>query len=92
VQFSRLVLFSWEREPPRPKAVASSFVTLNRRCSGKRESPRDKPVASLLIMLMTNNRKIMGSRVNTFWLNVLGWITTVAIFAASVGLVVTWFM
>jgi Mn2+/Fe2+ NRAMP family transporter len=34
----------------------------------------------------------MGSRVNTFWLNVLGWITTVAIFAASVGLVVTWFM
>jgi hypothetical protein len=32
------------------------------------------------------------SRVNTFWLNVLGWITTAAIFAATVGLVVTWFM
>jgi Mn2+/Fe2+ NRAMP family transporter len=50
------------------------------------------PPLLLLIMLMTNNRKIMGSRVNTFWLNVLGWITTVAIFAASVGLVITWFM
>lgn len=46
----------------------------------------------LLIMLMTNNRRIMGSRVNTFWLNVLGWITTVAIFAASIGLIVTWFI
>jgi Mn2+/Fe2+ NRAMP family transporter len=50
------------------------------------------PPLLLLIMLMTNNRKIMGERVNTLWLNVLGWITTVAIFAASVGLVVTWFM
>ena len=49
------------------------------------------PPLLLLIMLMTNNRKIMGPRVNTFWLNVLGWITTVAIFAASIGLVVTWF-
>jgi len=46
----------------------------------------------LLIMLMTNNRRIMGNRVNTFWLNVLGWITTAAIFAASIGLIVTWFM
>jgi NRAMP (natural resistance-associated macrophage protein)-like metal ion transporter len=50
------------------------------------------PPLLLLIMLMTNNRKIMGERVNTLWLNVLGWITTVAIFAASVGLMVTWFM
>jgi len=50
------------------------------------------PPLLLLIMLMTNNRKIMGERVNTLWLNVLGWITTIAIFAASVGLVVTWFM
>lgn len=50
------------------------------------------PPLLLLIMLITNNRKIMGDRVNTFWLNVLGWITTAAIFAASFGLVVTWFM
>jgi Mn2+/Fe2+ NRAMP family transporter len=46
------------------------------------------PPLLLLIMLMTNNRKIMGNHVNTFWLNVLGWITTAAIFAATVGLVV----
>jgi Mn2+/Fe2+ NRAMP family transporter len=50
------------------------------------------PPLLLLIILMTNNRKIMGKRVNTFWLNVLGWTTTVAIFAASIGLIVTWFV
>src|SRR4029079_15116661 len=50
------------------------------------------PPLLLMIMLMTNSRRIMGNRVNTFWLNVLGWITTVAIFAASIGLVVTWFL
>jgi Mn2+/Fe2+ NRAMP family transporter len=46
----------------------------------------------LLIMLMTNNRKIMGDRVNGLGLNILGWITVAAIFAATVGLVVTWFI
>lgn len=50
------------------------------------------PPLLLLIMLMTNNRKIMGDRVNTLGLNILGWITTAAIFAATVGLVITWFI
>jgi Mn2+/Fe2+ NRAMP family transporter len=50
------------------------------------------PPLLLLIMLITNNRRIMGDRVNTFWLNVLGWVTTVAIFAASLGLIATWFI
>jgi NRAMP (natural resistance-associated macrophage protein)-like metal ion transporter len=50
------------------------------------------PPLLLLIMLMTNNRKIMGKRVNGRWTNVLGWSTTGAIFAASAGLVATWFM
>jgi Mn2+/Fe2+ NRAMP family transporter len=50
------------------------------------------PPLLLLIMLMTNNRKIMGDRVNGLGLNILGWITVAAIFAATVGLVVTWFI
>ena len=50
------------------------------------------PPLLLLIMLMTNNRKIMGNRVNSRWMNVLGWATTFAIFAATAGLVATWFM
>ena len=44
------------------------------------------PPLLLLIMLMTNNRKIMGEP------NILGWITTGAIFAATIGLVITWFI
>jgi Mn2+/Fe2+ NRAMP family transporter len=48
------------------------------------------PPLMLLIMRMTNNRAIMGNRVNGGAINILGWITTVAIFAASAGLVVSW--
>lgn len=49
------------------------------------------PPLLLLIMLMTNDRKIMGEKVNSAWMNALGWITTVSVFAASAGLVVMWF-
>jgi NRAMP (natural resistance-associated macrophage protein)-like metal ion transporter len=50
------------------------------------------PPLMLMIMLMTNNRKIMGERVNSKWLNLLGWFTTVAIFTASLLLVVSWLL
>jgi Mn2+/Fe2+ NRAMP family transporter len=44
----------------------------------------------LLIMLMTNNRKIMVDRVNGRALNVLGWLTTAVIWTASLCLLWTW--
>ena len=47
------------------------------------------PFLMLLVMLITNNRKIMGKWVNTRAMNLLGWITTVATFAAAIGLVLT---
>jgi NRAMP (natural resistance-associated macrophage protein)-like metal ion transporter len=50
------------------------------------------PPLLLLIMLMTNNRVIMGDKVNGLAINVLGWITTAVIFAASVGLIISWFI
>jgi Mn2+/Fe2+ NRAMP family transporter len=50
------------------------------------------PPLLLLILLMTNDRRIMGERVNGRGTNVLGGITTVAIFAASIGLVASWFL
>lgn len=50
------------------------------------------PALLLLIMLMTNNRKIMGERVNGKGINVLGWVTTVAVFSATICLVITWIM
>ncbi len=50
------------------------------------------PPLLLLIMLMTNDRRIMGARVNSAGMNVLGWATVAVIFAASAGLVVSWFV
>jgi Mn2+/Fe2+ NRAMP family transporter len=50
------------------------------------------PPLLLLILLMTSSRRIMGEKVNTKWLNLLGCITVVAIFAASAGLVASWFL
>jgi NRAMP (natural resistance-associated macrophage protein)-like metal ion transporter len=49
------------------------------------------PPLMLLLMRMTNNRAIMGDRVNGRAINILGWLTTAVIFAASIGLVITWF-
>ena len=50
------------------------------------------PPLLLLIMLMTNDRKIMGDRVNSRSTNILGWTTTAAIFLPTAGLVATWVM
>jgi Mn2+/Fe2+ NRAMP family transporter len=48
------------------------------------------PPLMLLIMLITSNRRIMGRAVNGWGITILGWATTAAIFAASIGLVWTW--
>lgn len=50
------------------------------------------PPLMLLILLMTNKREIMGKRVNGRAINILGGVTTIAIFAASAGLVISWFV
>ncbi|RVA38493.1 divalent metal cation transporter, partial [Mesorhizobium sp. M7A.F.Ca.CA.004.10.1.1] len=50
------------------------------------------PPLLLLILIMTNNRKIMGDKVNSISTNILGGVTTLAIFAASAGLVASWFL
>lgn len=47
------------------------------------------PPLMLLIMLATNDRSVMGEWTNGRWMNVLGWTTTVAIAAASIGLLVS---
>jgi NRAMP (natural resistance-associated macrophage protein)-like metal ion transporter len=50
------------------------------------------PPLMLLILLMTSNPKIMGDKVNSTSLNMLGWVTVIAIFSASAGLVATWLL
>ena len=47
------------------------------------------PFLMIIVMLITNSRKIMGQWVNTRRMNVLGWLTTAAMFAATIGLVIT---
>jgi NRAMP (natural resistance-associated macrophage protein)-like metal ion transporter len=48
------------------------------------------PPLLVVIMLIANNRKIMGERVNGFWTNVGGWVTTAVMFAAAIALVLVW--
>ena len=48
------------------------------------------PFLMLVLMLITNDRKVMGRWCNTWTMNVLGWLTTLAMFAAAIGLVIVW--
>jgi Mn2+/Fe2+ NRAMP family transporter len=48
------------------------------------------PVLMLLILRMTNDRELMGTRANSRPIRVLGWITVTAMFAATSALVVSW--
>jgi NRAMP (natural resistance-associated macrophage protein)-like metal ion transporter len=48
------------------------------------------PPLLVVIMLIANNRAVMGKRVNGRALNVLGWATTALMFAAAGALVLTW--
>jgi Mn2+/Fe2+ NRAMP family transporter len=42
-----------------------------------------------LVMLVGNNRKIMGEHVNGFWLNLLGWTATAVMACAAVAFLLT---
>jgi hypothetical protein len=48
------------------------------------------PPLLVLIMLVSNNKKVMGERVNGVGLNFLGWAATAVMFAAAIGLFLTW--
>ena len=50
------------------------------------------PPLLVFIVLMTNNSQLMGDKVNGFWLNALSWVTAVAVFAASIGLAISWLL
>ena len=48
------------------------------------------PPLLVVVMLVANNRTVMGKRVNGIGLNVLGWATTTLMSAASLVLIWTW--
>jgi NRAMP (natural resistance-associated macrophage protein)-like metal ion transporter len=48
------------------------------------------PPLLVIIMIVSNNKKIMGSNVNGRFTNFVGWAATIIMFAAAVGMFVTW--
>jgi NRAMP (natural resistance-associated macrophage protein)-like metal ion transporter len=48
------------------------------------------PPLLVLIMMISNNRSIMGNRVNGRIVNILGWTATVVMFLAAIALLWTW--
>ena len=48
------------------------------------------PPLIVIVLLLTNSRKVMGARSNPPWLSVLGWITVVVMTAATVAMFATW--
>ena len=50
------------------------------------------PPLMVLIMIMTNRRRIMGDRTNGRAINILGWATTAVIWAASLGLIASYLL
>jgi NRAMP (natural resistance-associated macrophage protein)-like metal ion transporter len=48
------------------------------------------PPLLLVILFIANNRRVMGRRANGLGVNVLGWLTLVAMFAAAAGLFLIW--
>ncbi len=48
------------------------------------------PFLMLVLMLITNSRKIMGQWKNGVAINALGWLTTLTMFAVTIGLVICW--
>ena len=50
------------------------------------------PFLMLLMILVTNNQKIMGKWVNTRWMNILAWVSVLTMSGATVGLLITLMM
>ena len=48
------------------------------------------PPLLVVIMLVSNNKKVMGKRVNGRLTNFLGWTTTIVMSAAALGMFLTW--
>jgi Mn2+/Fe2+ NRAMP family transporter len=48
------------------------------------------PPLLVLIMIVANNREVLGERVNGRGANVMGWLTAAVMSAAAVALIFTW--
>jgi NRAMP (natural resistance-associated macrophage protein)-like metal ion transporter len=48
------------------------------------------PPLLVIIMLVSNNRTIMGNKVNGRGANIIGWVAAAVMFAGAIGMILTW--
>jgi Mn2+/Fe2+ NRAMP family transporter len=48
------------------------------------------PPMLVVVMLVANNRRVMGSRTNGIATNIIGWLAAIIMFAAAIGMFATW--
>ena len=48
------------------------------------------PPLLVVVMLIANNKKVMGARTNGAFTNLIGWTAAVVMFAAAIGMFLTW--
>ncbi|MEQ1603982.1 MAG: divalent metal cation transporter [Pyrinomonadaceae bacterium] len=48
------------------------------------------PPLLVVVMLVANNKKVMGTRTNGMWTNIVGWLAAAVMFAAAIAMFVTW--
>jgi NRAMP (natural resistance-associated macrophage protein)-like metal ion transporter len=48
------------------------------------------PPLLVVVMLVSNNEDVMAKRVNGRWANIVGWLAAAIMFAAAIGMVLTW--
>ncbi len=48
------------------------------------------PQLLVVVMLVSNNKHVMGSRTNGLFTNIVGWLAALIMFAAAIGMFLTW--
>jgi Mn2+/Fe2+ NRAMP family transporter len=48
------------------------------------------PPLLVVVMLVSNNKRVMGPRTNGVYTNIVGWLATAVMFAAAFGMLLTW--
>ena len=48
------------------------------------------PPMLVVVMLVANNRRVMGKRTNGIATNIMGWLAAIVMFAAAIGMFATW--
>ncbi|MEO7540077.1 MAG: divalent metal cation transporter [Pyrinomonadaceae bacterium] len=48
------------------------------------------PPLLVVVMLIANDKRVLGERTNGIYSNVVGWLAAVVMFAAAIGMILTW--